>query len=120
MKLAPVALVLLFALAGCGGSTPPEGDGPTHPSAASSPTVSTPADAGGAACTRDDLEITYAATDNTAGQMHGVLSMLNDSPAACTLSGYPILFLGSGEVAEPIGQQAAFDDTATDEGFPLE
>ena len=121
MKLAPVALVLLFALAGCGGGgTPPDGS-PASETPSPTETGSNPGDGGSAAgCTRDDLEITYAATDNTAGQMHGVLSMLNDSPAACTINGYPILFLGSGEVEEPVGLQAAFDDSATAEGFPLQ
>lgn len=121
MKLAPVALVLLFALAGCGGGAPSSGETPVSSTPVPTETGSNPPDtASGEPCTRDDLDITYEATDNTAGAMHGVLSMTNTSPAACTLSGYPILFLGSGEVEEPIGQQAAFDDTATDEGFALQ
>jgi hypothetical protein len=123
MKLAPVAVVLLFALAGCGGGgTPTAGDTPGDTGSPSpSETGSNPVDTGdGGPCTRDDLDITYEATDNTAGQMHGILSMTNTAPSACTLSGYPILFLGSGEVEEPVGLQATFDDTPTDEGFPLE
>lgn len=122
MKLPVVALVLLFALAGCGGGgTPPSSDGPSSEAPSPTESGSNPGDPGASGlCTRDDLDITYAATDNTAGQMHGVLSMQNTSPAACNLSGYPILFLGSGEVEEPVGLQATFDDTATDEGFPLE
>lgn len=123
--VAPVsALVLMFALAGCGGGAPSGDDSPTDAASSSpSPTeTGSNTDPGTAPdlCTRDDVDITYEATDNTAGQMHGVLSMTNTSPAACNISGYPILFMGSGETEEPVGLQAAFDDTATDEGFPLE
>jgi hypothetical protein len=44
------------------------------------------------------------------GQLHGILRMTNSAPSPCTLDGYPILFMGSSEVAEPVGQQATFDD----------
>lgn len=119
--LVPAAAVLLaLSLTGCGGGTPGGGltGSPLTPSTGPDETAQPAGEA--VPCTRDDLDISYAATDNTAGQMHGVLSMTNTAPSACTLGGYPILYLGSGEVEEPVGQQAAFDDTATDEGFTLE
>lgn len=120
MKLAPVALVLLFALAGCGGGTPPTGT-PTEAAPSPTETGSNPVDTGDAvACTREDMSSEYEATDNTAGAMHGVLTLTNTSPAPCTMDGFPVLYMGSGEVEGPIGQPAALDDSTPAELITLQ
>ena len=104
---AAAALLAALALTGCGGpGTPTTTDDPVV-TPAPSETGSNPVPAGDApACTRDDLEIDYTSTDNTAGQMHGILTTTNTAPAACTLDGYPILYMGSGEIAAQVGQPA--------------
>ena len=57
-------------------------------------------------CTRDDLKITYQATDNTAGQFHGLLTLHEHSPVGVHASnGYPIVYLGSREVEQTMGSR---------------
>lgn len=118
MRFAPVAVILLFGLAGCGGGAPADGTPSSAP-----PSPSATSGGGGEAapaCTRDDLSTGYEATDNTAGQMHGVLSMTNTAPSPCTVQGYPVVYLGSGEVEGPVGQPAAQDDSAVPELVTLQ
>jgi hypothetical protein len=107
VKLAPVALALLFALAGCGGA--PVADGPSGGDSPSpSPTETAPVQAA-EPCTRDDLTIEFASADRTAGQQHGVLSLTNSAPSPCSVEGFPVVYLGSGEVEGPVGQPATPD-----------
>jgi hypothetical protein len=123
VKFAPVILVLAvgLTLAGCGPTAPPaESDSPSDaPTASGTPSPTTPPVVEGNACTRDDLDISFAFGDSSAGHMHGVLSMINSSTDMCTLNGYPILYMGSGEVAEPVGLPATSDGTSTPAGFAL-
>lgn len=126
-RVAAVATVLLVALGltacapggDAGDDTPSAGPGVSE----SATPTDEPGDGGvdpASLCTRDDLDISYEATDNTAGQMHGLLRMVNTSSDACTLDGYPILFMGNSEVAEPVGQQADYDEVDTAVAFQLE
>jgi hypothetical protein len=115
-RVAAGAALLLVALglSACAPGVPAGGDGTSaSPSDSASGTPSAdPGDGDGAApaCTRDDLDIVYEYTDGTAGQLHGILRMTNSAPSPCSLDGYPILFMGSSEVAEPVGQQASQND----------
>jgi hypothetical protein len=110
-RAAAAAAVLLVAL-GLAACAPGPGAGPS--SAPSGTPSAEPGDGEGdgatPACTRDDLDIVYEYLDGTAGQLHGVLRMTNSAPSPCSLDGYPVLFMGSSEVAEPVGPQATQDD----------
>jgi hypothetical protein len=117
--LVPAALIAL-TLSGCGGggsggstSGSPSATASEAPSASPSETG---ADGGGpgipAACTRDDLTITYAATDNSAGHAHGILTFANSGGQPCGMAGFPIVYMGSSEVAEPVGLPASPDGAA--------
>jgi hypothetical protein len=63
------------------------------------------------ACTRDDLVISYTPFDESPTQLVGVLEMRNDSSAACSASGYPVLFFSSPGQGETWGPRAAPDDS---------
>ena len=117
--LVPAALIAL-TLSGCGGggSGDAASDSPSS-SPVDSPSASpseTSADGGGpgipAACTRDDLTITYAATDNTAGHAHGILTFTNTSAQPCGMAGFPIVYMGNSEVEGPAGLPASPDGPA--------
>jgi hypothetical protein len=117
--LVPVALIAL-TLSGCGGTG--GGGGTTGSPSASTPETpsaspsETGADGGGpgipAACTRGDLTITYAATDNSAGHSHGILTFANSAGEPCGMAGFPIVYMGSSEVAAPVGLPASPDGPA--------
>ena len=114
---AAAVLFLAVALSACAPGPAPA------PSPTDSGTPSTEPGDGGTgtpACTREDLSSSYEATDNTAGQMHGVLSFTQTAPSPCTIDGYPVLYLGSGEVEGPVGLPATHDDTAAPVAFTLE
>lgn len=112
IALAAVAVVGL--LSGChGAGVPTDSPFSINPSTTSAtPSPSTTA-AGGAApaCTRDDVKITYASTDNTAGHFHGVLTFTNTGAASCTMNGYPIVYMGQ-EEAEGTQGAASTNDTS--------
>ncbi|MEO6114820.1 MAG: DUF4232 domain-containing protein [Pseudolysinimonas sp.] len=116
LPLAAVAVTIVLLLAGCH-SNPGNPVGSTaasaSPSASAStagptPTSSVPASA---ACTRDGLKITYQGTDNTAGHFHGVLTFTNTG-AACSMNGYPIVYVGQPEAEEPMGAASTNDTTS--------
>ena len=110
MPLAAVAVLTALALTGCGGGgTPAATDDPVVTAPTPTESGSNPGGSAGDAppCTRDDVDIEYEPTDNTAGQMHGILTTTNTIPSACSLDGYPVLYLGSGEVEGPVGQPAS-------------
>jgi hypothetical protein len=117
---AAAAAAVLFVALGLSACAP--GPTPTPPPSDSGTPTAEPGDGGteALACTREDISSSYEATDNTAGQMHGVLSFTNTAPSPCTIDGYPVLYLGSGEVAGPIGLPASYDDTASPVAFTLE
>jgi Protein of unknown function (DUF4232) len=112
-RVAPLAAAVLLtalALTGCGGGgTPAVTDDPVvTPTPSPTESGSNPVPTGDAVlCTRELVEQEYVPTDNTAGQMHGILTTTNTSPEACTLDGYAVLYLGSGEVEGPVGQPAS-------------
>jgi hypothetical protein len=115
----PLAVAAILLLSGCHPTASPS----TTSTAGSSSTPSTtPTATGGgsgggsgsaAACTRDDLKITYQATDNTAGQFHGVLTFTNISSAACIMNGYPVVYLGQPEAEQTMGAASTNDTTST-------
>lgn len=69
-------------------------------------------------CTRDALTNEFAFTDGTAGQLHGILTVGNQSGAACSLSGYPTVYVGEPEAAGGMGAPSAGDPA--DPGTPLD
>lgn len=109
---AAIAALLLVALGltACAPGGDAGDSGTAAPPSASPPEDAGDGDGSTPACTRDDLDIAYEYTDGTAGQLHGILRMTNSAPSPCSLDGYPILFMGSSEVAQPVGQQATPDD----------
>ncbi len=117
----PLAIVTVFLLSGCHPTTSPSGSpSSTTGSSTSASPSSTPTSAGGgggggsaAACTRDSLKITYQATDNTAGQFHGLLNFKNTSATACSMKGYPIVYLGQPEAEQTMGAVSTNDTTST-------
>ena len=120
--LAPAAALLLaVSLAGCGGGTPGTDGAPSdEASPSSSPSATTAPPAEALPCTRDDLDITFTEADSSAGHRHGVLDFTNTAPSACTLEGYPILFMGNSEVEAPQGPQAGENATSTPAPITLE
>jgi hypothetical protein len=107
--LAPAG-ILVVLLAGCapGGTS----DTPPPPPTESASPSSVPTDGpvvDDSQCTRDDLTITFAESDSSAGHRHGVLTFLDSGSADCSLEGYPIVFMGNSEVAAPVGPQATED-----------
>lgn len=106
-----VTAIVLAALAGCAPEAGDASDTPAPPSESSTPTP-TPTEQSAddsTSCTRDDLTITYSELDASAGHRHAQLTFTNSVAGACTLSGYPIVFMGSSEVAAPVGLQAIED-----------
>lgn len=94
MNLATPRILIVAALAStalltaCAPAVPPLPTEPTPSETTASPIAATPH------CTVDDLEITYAATDNTAGHAHGILTFTNNTDdTTCTLNGYPSAYL---------------------------
>ena len=120
------AVVLLLALTACD----PAGGGPSDSPDASSPSPSAsetsdstpppppPPPVTAAACDREDLKGNYAATDNSAGHLHGVLTVSNVSTETCSLSGYPTIYLLYPEIAATIGAASANDPL--DPGVPFD
>jgi hypothetical protein len=108
--LAPVSLLVLL-LAGCvpGGGGDGTSSTPTPSETTSASPSASPSDVpvGDRPCNRDDLTITYAEADSSAGHRHGVLTFLDSGSADCSLQGYPIVFMGNSEVEAPVGPQAA-------------
>lgn len=119
MRLVPVtitAVAVALMLAGCIPSGGPSGSPSASPSstAAASPSPTpTASSAAGAACTRDSLKITYQATDNSAGHFHGMLTFTNTAPSACTMNGYPIVYIGQPDAEQPMGGASTNDTTST-------
>lgn len=134
-RVVVVAVAVVLTLAGCGGGGGGAGSGAGGGGTSSSPSASSPADSpsaspsetgadgggGGipAACTRDNLTITYAATDNTAGHAHGILTFSNTGAQPCGMAGFPIVYMGNSEVAQPVGLPAS-PDGAAGAGFVIE
>ena len=57
-------------------------------------------------CLRENVNITYAATDNSAGQAHGILTFTNISSTACNLVSYPTVWFDNPEAQQPMGAKA--------------
>jgi hypothetical protein len=83
------------------------------------PTVPTPTEttaspvAGTAECTTDNLSITYAATDNTAGHEHGILTFTNShGDTTCGMNGYPSAYFSHPEAFSAMGAVST-NDTVT-------
>lgn len=119
-RVVAASALVLIALAGCSPAAPTPTEPPesASPSATPTPTPSEEADGGGgggdsAPCTRDNLTIVFDETDSSAGHRHGILTFANSSGVRCTLEGYPIVFMGSSEVAAPVGTQAIENATST-------
>jgi len=114
VSVATAVVTVVLLLSGCHPSVEPSGSpsaSPTStPSASPSPT---PTAAAGAACTRDSLKITYQATDNSAGHFHGLLTFTNTSATACTMNGYPIVYIGQPEAEETMGAASTNDTTSS-------
>ena len=99
MKRLCGAAVLALVVSGCGqgGKTPASSSGPgtanVGPAVASS-AQSTPASAPGApACKSGDLALNRINEDAGAGHRVVTYGVVNNGPAACTLTGYPTLTL---------------------------
>lgn len=127
VRVLVVSAALVTALTACG----PGGDAEPTPtptgsaSAASTPkpsatpTASAPASPVSAPpCTRDALTNEFVFTDGTAGHRHGVLTVGNQSGAACSLSGYPTVYVGDPEAAGGMGAPSVGDPG--DPGTPLD
>lgn len=118
-RLVPVtitAAAVALMLTGCGPSGGPSGSPSASPSSSASASPSptpTASSASGDACTRDSLKITYQATDNSAGHFHGILTFTNTSASACTMNGYPIVFIGQPGADQPMGGASTNDTTST-------
>jgi hypothetical protein len=70
------------------------------------------------ACTRDALGNSYVDADSSAGHLHGVLTVTNTSAAACSLTGYLTIYLGSPEAAVALGAGSTPD--AADPGTAVD
>lgn len=53
--------------------------------------------------------MSYAATGNSAGHAHGILTFTNTSSAACNLQGYPTVWFDNPEAQQPMGAPATID-----------
>jgi len=117
LRVVAAAAFVLIAVTGCApGSPTPTGPAETSsPIATPTPSEETGSGGGGdsAPCTRDNLTIVFDETDSSAGHRHGILTFANSSGVVCTLEGYPIVFMGSSEVAAPVGTQAIEDAMST-------
>ena len=114
LGIALAAVAVIGLLSGCHGTGVPT-DSPYSiaPSGASaSPTPSDSSGGSAAACTRDGLKITYQGTEGTAGHFHGILTFTNTG-AACTMKGYPTVYVGQPEAEEPMGAVSTNDTTST-------
>jgi Protein of unknown function (DUF4232) len=114
-----VTVAVVGLLSGCHGPAGPAGSpsGSASPSssasASPSPTPTTPPVAA-AACTLDELKITYQGTDNTAGHFHGVLTLTNSRGAApCSMNGYPIVYMGQEEAEGTQGGPSTNDTSSS-------
>jgi len=107
-------IVVVGLLSGCNGPASPSGSATASPptSSASASPSSAPTSTAAAACTRDSLKITYQGTDNTAGHFHGLLTFTNTSATACTMKGYPIVYIGQPEAEETMGAASTNDTTS--------
>lgn len=121
-RLVPVALLAAsIVLTGCHGGASASASGSSHATSKPKPVVTVVASAtpvpsaspvaASPACTRNGLKITYQPTDNSAGHFHGVLTFVN-SGAACSVNGYPVVYLGQPEAEETVGAVST-DDTST-------
>ena len=119
LGVAVVALAIVVLLSGCHSNPArPVATASSSSSTSAKPTVTaTPSTAATAACTRDDLKITYQGTDNTEGHFHGVLTFTNDRGAApCSMNGYPTVYMGR-EEAEGTQGAASTNDASTSPGL---
>lgn len=119
--LSAVAALAVLAACGTGGGTPP-----SSPSGSPSSVIVTPdpavtttaAPVAAPPCTRDSLNAAYTYVEGTAGQVHGYLTYENRTDAACSLTGYPTVYLGEPEAAGGMG--GASTDDPNDPGVPLD
>jgi len=116
---AAVALLAVLALAGCTLQPIPLATPFTTPSANATATAtptaaptSAPAPGAAALCNRNVLKITYAATDNSAGQQHGILTFTNFSGDPCHMYGWPAVWFDNPEAQQPMGAQSLWDQSA--------
>ena len=115
---ATIVVAVALLLAGCHPTGGSSGSPSASPSSSTSakPTVTptpTPTTAAAPACTRDTLKITYQGTDNSAGHFHGVLTFTNTGSAACSMTGYPIVYMGQEEAEGTQGAASTNDTTST-------
>lgn len=116
IPLVTAAMAIVALLSGCHGpvasSSSPSSSSSSgtnaKPTRVASPTPTATA-AGVPTCTRDQLNIVYSPTDNTAGHAHGVLTFANTSQQACSLTGYATVAFDNPEAEEPMGQPASHD-----------
>jgi len=59
------------------------------------------------------VKITYQATDNSAGHFHGILTFTNTSATACTMNGYPTVYVGRPEAEGTMGAASTHDTSST-------
>jgi Protein of unknown function (DUF4232) len=96
-------------LPGASSAAPSDASASPSPSAAA-PAPAPPPSPDAVPCTRDQLTITYTATDNTAGHAHGILSFTNShSTVPCTMTGYPNLYFDNPEAQQIMGAAASPD-----------
>jgi len=110
LGIALVAVAVVGLLSGCHPTAAPSGS-PSVSGGSSASATPTPTTAAG--CTRDTLKITYQGTDGTAGHFHGILTFTNIGSAACSMNGFPTVYLGQPEAEEPMGAVSTNDTTST-------
>ncbi len=117
VSTASLALLLSVALAGCTppAPTPSASTASATPSPTTTPTPTpTPTHTTDDPCLRDSLDITYTATDNSAGHAHGIITLTNISTATCNIEGYPTVWFDNPEAQQAMGAAATkepFDGT---------
>lgn len=113
-----MALLTVLTLAGCAPQPIPSNSPTVSPSASPSatptPTQAPPPPPAPTAtlCNRDVLHITYAATDASAGHLHGILTFTNFSGDPCHMVGWPAVWFDNPEAQQPMGNQSTWDQTA--------
>ncbi|MBN9240420.1 MAG: hypothetical protein BGO97_11960 [Micrococcales bacterium 70-64] len=121
--LLATSFAALILLAGCGGPAGPTAS-PTPTTTATKTATPTPTPTPtavplSAPCTRDNLTITYGVADASAGHAHGVLTFVNSSGTACSMTGYPVVVFSNPEAAQPMGALATSDSSSPSTGVEL-
>lgn len=108
--LAVVLAVSLTTLTAChpgalgAGSTSAKASAAASLTASATPTPTpTPSVMAAPPCTRDTIVTTYTDAGGSPGHFHGVLHYQLHGSAPCSLTGYPVVYLGNSEVEGPMG-----------------